>query len=49
METNNEKKYSYEQLNIVIEGNRVILEKTQETEEELTFDELFKDYNGATF
>lgn len=38
-----------EQLNVVIEGNRVILEKNTEQEDELTFDELFKDYNGEVF
>lgn len=38
-----------EQLNVVIEGNRVILEKIPETEEELTFAELFKDYDGEIF
>ncbi|OTN77402.1 hypothetical protein A5886_002502 [Enterococcus sp. 8G7_MSG3316] len=38
-----------EQLNVVIEGNRVFLEKTPIAEEELTFEALFKDYNGESF
>ena len=38
-----------EQLNVVIKGHQVILEKASEAEDELTFDELFKDYNGEIF
>lgn len=38
-----------EQLNVVIEGNRVILEKAEKEKDELTFDELFKDYDGELF